>query len=116
MATVKDPLGARMKANYEDRTRYYLPRRTYTIIRIDGKAFSTYTKKMDRPFDLGFVRAMQETTKELCSKIPGTAFGYTQSDEISLLLTDFTTETTEAWFNGNIQKIVSVSASIVTAD
>ena len=48
----------------------------------------------------------------LCENIQGCKIGYTQSDEISLLLTDFDETLTEAWFDGNIQKIVSVSASL----
>ena len=112
---MKDDLGKRMKEQYEQRTRTYLPRRTYTIIRLDGKAFHTYTRGMARPFDQDFMRVMDETTKYLCENIQGCVMGYTQSDEISLLLTDFTTITTDAWFDGQVQKIVSVAASMATA-
>lgn len=111
---MKDELGNRMRSHYESRTRQYLPRRTYTIIRLDGKCFGNFTKGMDRPFDDTFLRAMDYTTKRLCENIQGVKFGYTQSDEISLLLTDFATITTDAWFDGNIQKIASVSASMAT--
>lgn len=110
-----DSLGARMKENYEQVTRTFLPRRTYTIIRLDGKAFHTYTRALVRPFDGGLIEDMQETTRGLCEQIEGAVFGYTQSDEISLLLTDFGNKETQAWFSGNVQKIVSVSASIATA-
>lgn len=110
-----DELGQRMKDQYESRTRYSLPRRTYTIIRLDGKAFHTFTKNFDRPFDLNFIDMMNETAKELCKQIQGAKFAYVQSDEISILLTDFSTIKTDAWFDGNIQKIASVSASIATA-
>ena len=112
---MKDSLGNRMKNNYENRTRYYLPRRTYTIIRIDGKCFHSLTKKCNRPFDEDLIKLMNYTTFELCQNIMGCQFGYVQSDEISLLLTDFNNDQTEAWFDGNIQKITSVSASIATA-
>lgn len=112
---MKDELGDRMKTYYEDRTRYNLPRRTYTIIRIDGKAFHTYTKGLTRPFDKGLIDDMNETTKFLCESIQGVKFGYVQSDEISLLLTDFDKNTTDAWFDGNIQKMASISASMATA-
>jgi tRNA(His) guanylyltransferase len=108
-------LGDRMKHQYEDRTRVLLPRRTYTIIRVDGKAFHTFTKRYDGPYDEMIVTGMNEAMLALCSEAQGTAFGYTQSDEISILLTDFATNTTDAWFDNNLQKIVSVSASIVTA-
>lgn len=110
-----DSLGDRMKGNYENRTRISLPRRTYTIIRLDGKSFHTYTKGLNKPFDEGFVNDMAETTKYLCENIQGCKFGYVQSDEISLLLTDFDTLATDAWFDGNIQKIASVSSSMATA-
>lgn len=111
---MKDALGTRMKENYENRTRYFLPRRSYSIIRLDGKAFHTFTKGMNKPYDETLMGAMDFTTENLCAEIQGVKFGYTQSDEISLLLTDFKTPTTSAYYDGNIQKIVSVSASIAT--
>jgi tRNA(His) 5'-end guanylyltransferase len=111
---MKDDLGNRMK-DIEIRFRSYLPKRSYTIIRIDGKAFHTYTRGMKRPFDYELVEDMKLTTLDLCKNIQGCRFGYTQSDEISLLLTDFDSITTDMWFNGAIQKIASVSASMATA-
>ena len=112
---MKDLLGNRMKNNFENRTRYFLPRRTYTLIRVDGKSFHTFTKGMDRPYDQNFTDIMDETAKFLCEEIQGCKLAYVQSDEISLLLTDFEKDSTDAWFDGNIQKIVSVSASMATA-
>jgi len=112
---MKDTLGDRMKENYEDRTRIFLPRRTYTIIRIDGKAFHTYTKGLERPFDEKLINDMDETAMFLCKNIQGSKFAFVQSDEISILLTDFDDLTTDAWFDGNIQKMVSVSSSFATA-
>lgn len=113
---MKDDLGKRMKEQYETRTRTWLPRRTYTIIRLDGKAFHTYTKKFTHPFDHDFATIMDKTALKLLKEVQGCRLAYVQSDEISLLLTDFNTIDTEAWFNGNVQKIVSVSASIATAE
>jgi tRNA(His) 5'-end guanylyltransferase len=112
---MKDALGERMKENYENRTRIYLPRRTYTLLRIDGKAFHTYTKGFKRPFDEGFVNDMNQTAIYLCKNIQGAKFAFVASDEISILVTDFETPTTDMWFDGNIQKITSISASIATA-
>lgn len=112
---MKDSLGNRIKGFYENRARIYLPRRGYTIIRIDGKAFHTYTKELKKPFDDGLINDMNETALFLCQNIQGAKFAYIQSDEISILLTDFDTITTDAWFDGNIQKITSVSASMTTA-
>jgi tRNA(His) 5'-end guanylyltransferase len=110
----KDSLGDRMKGQYEDRYRFSLPRRTYTIIRCDGKSFHTYTRGCDKPYDDKLSAAMLTATIALCEAAQGSAFGYVQSDEISVLLTDFATIQTDAWFDGNVQKIASVSASIVT--
>lgn len=112
---MKDELGDRMKEFYENRTRMFLPRRTFTMIRIDGKAFHTYTRGLTRPFDQGLIDDMDATTKYLCEGIQGAKFGYVQSDEISILLTDFEKLSTDAWFDGNIQKIVSIAASMATA-
>lgn len=110
-----ESLEKRMKNNYESRFKFFLPRRTYAIIRIDGKAFHTYTKGMKRPFDDQLMNNLDETARYLCEQIQGARFAYVQSDEISILLTDFETENTEAWFDGNVQKISSVSASLATA-
>ncbi len=109
------PIMQRMKSNYEDRYRFQLTRRTPVIIRIDGKAFHTYTRGLNKPFDEELIEDMQKTTEFLCKNIQGAKLGYTQSDEISILLIDYDTLTTEGWFDYNIQKIVSVSASITTA-
>jgi len=111
----KDDLGDRMKSNYENRTRHYLPRRTYSILRVDGKAFHTYTRDCERPFDYNLMSCMDEAGKGLCEQISGATLAYIQSDEISVLITDFNKPGTEAWFDGNIQKISSVAASIATA-
>lgn len=111
---MNDAIGARMKSQYEQRARLMLPRRTYTVVRLDGRAFHTYTRGLDRPFDQRFINDMAQTTRFLCQEVQGCRLGYTQSDEISLILTDFATPTTEAFFDGNQQKIVSVTASMAT--
>lgn len=115
MGNKKDSLGDRMKEFYENRTRTFLPRRTYTIIRIDGKAFHTYTRGLTRPFDWDLVNDMDGTAKYLCENIQGAKFAFVQSDEISILLTDFNELNTSAWFDGNVQKMTSISASLATA-
>lgn len=113
---MKDPLGDRMKDFYEDRTRYKLARRTNTIIRIDGKAFHTYTKGLQRPFDQGLMEDMNKTAEYLCQNIQGAKFGYVQSDEISILITDYDDIDTHAWFDANLQKMASIAASLATAE
>lgn len=110
-----DDLGDRMKAHYENRVRYVLPRRTYTIVRVDGKAFHSYTRHFERPFSTLLAEAMDSTAMAMCKAMQGAQLAYVQSDEISVLLTDFEKPDTEAWFDGNVQKIVSVAASIATA-
>ena len=111
----KDNLGDRMKDLYEDRFRYKLPRRTNVIIRIDGKAFHTYTKGLNRPYDVALMEDMDETTKYLCENIQGAKIGYVQSDEIRILLTDYDDISTSAWFDYNLQKMCSIAASLATA-
>lgn len=110
MSTIHD----RMKHNYEEVSKYRLTRRTPVIIRLDGKAFHTFTKGFKRPYDEIFHEAMNKTMKYLCENIQGCKIGYTQSDEITLLLTDFDTLTSDAWFDYEIQKLCSVSASMAT--
>lgn len=109
----RDALGDRMKA-YENIERKYLTRRLPCIIRIDGCHFHSYTKGFDKPFDVPFHGTMAKTTIELCKNIQGVKCAYTQSDEISLLLTDYDTLETAAWFDKNVQKMVSVSAAMAT--
>ena len=112
--TTKDSLGDRMKHNYEDRYRIYLTRRTPVIIRVDGKAFHSFTKGLNRPYDMVMKKSMWATANALCENIMGCQLAYIQSDEISLLLIDYKKLTTEAWFDYNLQKICSVSASMAT--
>lgn len=109
-----DKFGDRMKS-YENAYRMQMPKRMPVIIRIDGKAFHTYTKGMIKPFDEDLAQAMWETCKFLTANVMGCKLAYYQSDEISLLLTNYDKLTTEAWFDNNLQKIVSISASLATA-
>lgn len=110
----KDALGSRMKANYEDRYRLYLTRRTPVIIRLDGKAFHTFTRGYEKPFSAPLRDAMMLTAMALCGQIQGAKCAYVQSDEISILLTDFDRLETEAWFDYNVQKMVSISAAMAS--
>ena len=112
----KTTLGDRMKNNYENITRYYLTRRMPVIIRVDGRSFHTFTKGFKKPFDDVLVKTMQDTMKYLCENVQGCVLGYTQSDEISLVLTDYAELTTDAWFGNNLQKMCSVSASMATLE
>lgn len=111
---VHDDLGNRMKTFYEQIPKTKLMRRTPVIIRIDGKAFHTFTRGFKRPFDEILIKTMQETTKYLCENIQGCVLGYTQSDEITLVLVDYQRFESCAWFDYEIQKICSISASMAT--
>lgn len=111
---VSDELGIRMKEYYEERSRSYLARRTPVAIRIDGKAFHTFTKGFNKPFDEALGDTMIKTMKYLCENIQGCVLGYTQSDEITLILIDYKKLTSDAWFDYQVQKMCSVAASMAT--
>lgn len=110
-----DPLGDRLKQEFEATTRLVLPRKTHTIIRLDGKAFHTYTRGLPRPFDATLHADLVAATQFLCEQVTGALLAYVQSDEVSLLVTDLAKSGTEPWYGGNVQKITSVTASILTA-
>lgn len=111
---VNDELGRRMKQNYEQRARTYLTRRMPVAIRIDGKAFHTFTRGFQKPFDEVLGNAMVKTMQYLCENIQGCVFGYTQSDEITLILVDYQTFASDAWFDYQVQKICSIAGSMAT--
>ena len=107
-------LAVRMKEFYENVPKTNLMRRTPVVIRIDGKTFHSFTKGFKRPFDEVLIKTMQETTKYLCENIQGCVLGYTQSDEISLVLVDYQRFETSAWFDYEVQKMCSIAASMAT--
>lgn len=109
-----DSIGTRMKEYYEAIPKTKLMRRTPVALRIDGKSFHTFTRGFQKPFDMILMKSMQETMKYLCKNIQGCVFGYTQSDEITLILIDYQTLATDAWFDYEVQKLCSVSASMAT--
>lgn len=109
----RDSLGDRMKG-YENSYRVYLPKRMPVIIRVDGKAFHSFTKGFKRPFDDLLISCMQTTAIRLCNQIEGAKLAYVQSDEISILLTNNDTIETEPWFSNNLQKLASIAASMAT--
>ncbi len=111
---INDELGSRMKNYYESIPKTRLMRRTPVAIRIDGKAFHTFARGFVKPFDEVLGNAMVRTMEYLCKNIQGCVFGYTQSDEITLLLIDYQTFETNAWFDYEVQKICSIAASMAT--
>lgn len=114
MANKRDSLGDRMKEFYENRSKTKLVRRMPVIIRLDGRSFHTFTRGFVKPFDKRMIETMQETTLELCKNIQDCIFGYTQSDEITLILVDYNDIDVSAWYDYEIQKMCSVVASMAT--
>jgi tRNA(His) 5'-end guanylyltransferase len=105
------PLAERMKSYEMAPT---LPERAYVIIRVDGRAFHTFLRDAEQPFDFEFMRSMDSAARALCREVAGAQFAYVQSDEISVLATNVHRARAELWFGGVIPKIVSVSASVAT--
>ncbi|MCF0126334.1 MAG: hypothetical protein HUJ68_11400 [Clostridia bacterium] len=108
----KETLGDLIKG-YENNYNITLPKRMPVIVRIDGRAFHTFTKHFEKPFDGLFVQAMQDTMFYLCENISGCQFGYVESDEISLLIYE-TNDEADPWFANRLQKICSLTASMAT--
>jgi tRNA(His) 5'-end guanylyltransferase len=108
-------LGDRMKEYYENCYKIKLPRRMPLIIRLDGKAFHTLTRNCEKPFDKTIIKLMDETAKYLCENIQGAQLAYVQSDEISILVHNYKRLTSSAWFDNDLEKIVSVSSGIASS-
>lgn len=106
-------LGARMKC-YESAARTVLPQRLPLIIRCDGKSFGTYTKGCEKPFDKNFGDIMVNVATSLCKEIQGAQMAYVQSDEVSVLVHSYKKLNSSPWFDNQVQKIVSVAASIAS--
>jgi tRNA(His) 5'-end guanylyltransferase len=102
-----------MKA-YEVSYDFVLPIRCPAIIRIDGKAFHSFTKNLERPFDDRLAEALDAVAVDLLKEIQNSRFAYLQSDEISILLIDYNRFDSQQWLGGRLQRMVSISASIAT--
>ena len=109
-----DNLGDRMK-KYEAVNKSNLIPKLPTVIRLDGKAFHTYTKQFKKPFDNSLINLMDQTAIYLCSKIQCAKFAFVQSDEISIYLSDRDSLEQQMWYDGEVEKMVSVSASMAAA-
>lgn len=106
-------LAERMKS-YEHKSSLQLAKKLPVVIRLDGCHFHTFTRGLKKPFDNCMANAMIDTTKALCENIHGCVFGYTQSDEITLILIDYQQENTQGWFDYKVQKMCSVAASMAS--
>lgn len=109
----RSDLSRRMK-QYEAVPKTVLMRRTPVILRIDGRAFHTLTRGFHKPFDKVLNLSMIDTMRFLCENIQGCVLGYTQSDEITLVLIDYKKLTSDPWFGYEVQKLCSIGASMAT--
>ena len=112
---MNDALGDRMKNNYEQAFSSYLPWRMPVIIRVDGRAFHTLTRGLQKPFDIEFIAHMNVVMRKMCTGIDTVRFAYCQSDEISLLLIPYNKLASQPWFRNDVQKIASISASLAAS-
>lgn len=112
----QDSLGTRIK-RYEATSQSKLTPRTPVILRVDGKAFHTWTKRVDcvRPYDITLIESMIEAARWTANELFGFKLGYVQSDEATFLITDYDALDTPGWFDYNVNKLVSVTASLFTA-
>lgn len=110
-----DAIGDRFKTNYEKPCRFYLTRRTPVVIRVDGRAFHTFTRGLEKPFSYSFIAAMQYAAMVTMEEMQGFKLGYIQSDEASFVLTDYDSLQTQPWFGYNKAKIETTTASLMTA-
>lgn len=110
----KSGLAARAK-QYQKEYDYRLPKKSYTILQLDGRAFHTFTKGMEEPFDDRLIESMNAVAIAVLTEVSNAKFAYVQSDEINILVTDFDTETTQAYFSNRIQKVTSISSSVASA-
>jgi len=110
----KTAIGDRFK-RYEEVTQSVLTPRMPAIIRVDGNAFHTLTRKLwRRNYSDVFESIMDQAAMTVCPKMSGVKFVYIQGDEISFLLTDYDTIETQPWFGYNVNKLVSISAGMIS--
>ncbi len=109
-----DTLAARMK-RYEDACSFTLLPRTPVMIRIDGRAFHTFTRACRKPFDPRIIGAMVAAARYTAADMTGFRLGYVQSDEATFLIDDLGSPQSQPWFGNRVHKLVSLSASMFTA-
>ena len=110
----KSDLANRMKEFYETIPKTRLMRRCPVVVRLDMRAGHTFCRGFERPFDEVFIKSMQETAKYMCENVQGCVLSYQQSDEISLILVDYKKLNSSAFFDYEVQKICSITASMAT--
>jgi tRNA(His) 5'-end guanylyltransferase len=107
-------IGDRIK-KYEAASKTTLLHRSYIVLRVDGKAFHTFTKDMEKPFDKKLMEAMVSTGEKMAKEMMGFKLGYHQSDEFTFILTDTDTYESQMWFDAEVQKLCSITASMFSA-
>ncbi len=108
-------LSDRMLENYEQVTQFRLIRRMPVIIRVDGRAFHSLTRKCEKPFDQIFINSMACAARDVSQEMQGFKLAYIQSDEASFLITDYDKLNTQGWFGYELSKIISLSAALMSA-
>ncbi len=111
----KDAIGDRFKNNYEGPARHLLTHRTPVVVRIDGRAFHTFTRDFCKPFDRKLIDMMVLSAIHVFTEMQGCKMAFIQSDEASFILTDYDSFDTQPWFAYNKSKVESVAASAMTA-
>ena len=110
----RSDLANRMKEFYETIPKTRLMRRCPVVVRLDMRAGHTFCRGFERPFDELFIKSMQETAKYMCENVQGCVLSYQQSDEISLILVDYKKLNSSAFFDYEVQKVCSITASMAT--
>jgi tRNA(His) guanylyltransferase len=110
-----DNLGDRMK-RYEAAARTTLPWRMPVVIRVDGRAFHTWTRGLEQPYCQRFADAMNFVAAALCAEVQGAELAYIQSDEVSILVHPYKRIESMPWVGNEVQKIVSLTAAVAAAE
>lgn len=106
-------IGDRIK-RYEYVSKTTLLPRSFVVLRVDGRAFHTFTRRMHKPFDYKLIESMVTAGEKVAKEINGFRLGYHQSDEFSFAMTDTESYETQMWFDGEVQKLCSITASLFT--
>jgi tRNA(His) 5'-end guanylyltransferase len=106
-------LGNRIK-RYEQPFRFSAVRRLPLMIRVDGRAFHTFTRSLTKPFDGRMMDAMVAAALETARDMQGFKAAYVQSDEVTFCLTDYDTLETQGWFDYELAKVISISAATMS--
>lgn len=102
--------------SYRDFSDYKLLPKLPTITVINGRQFRKITSLLEKPFDVRFVELMAGSAIKLLHEIDGSMFAFAFSDEIVVVSRNDQTISTEPYYDGKIQKIASITASVATLE